>query len=249
MKRLSVLFLVLIIALSGCGKADNAQNQTSNVVEMDNKKETNNEQRGKEDKQETADDNKDEDNKDEEKISDEDNKQPLDEIEAPKREEIKGGVKFTFKRLPMNAVEISKIVDFKDEKSVSAMFIATLVGYFENKDESIAMINVLKGPESISNYDINFLDSQLKEKPYLPNAYFEGATPENNYTPNEPLTIIIYDDTNKSEDGYIRVFVKTTGADSPRGIMLRQKGDEWFIWDYPGILMGVRLPAEQDVWK
>lgn len=244
MKKLSILFLVLMVILSGCGKtADNSQNtdNQSSQVETDNKKENKDQ-----DEDKTGDNEKDESSKD----SNEDKEEaPLDEIEAPKREEIKDGVKFTFKRLPVNAKEIEKIVDFKDEKNVSAMLLATLVRYVENKNDGIEMINVLKGPEDISNADISFLDNRFSDKKYLPKVYFEGATPENNYTPDEPWSVILYDDKIEYAEGYIRVYVQTAGADSPRAIVLRQKGDEWFIWDYPAIVTGVRLPANEDAWK
>ena len=47
----------------------------------------------------------------------------------------------------------------------------------------------------------------------------------------------------------MRLFLRTPGADSPRPIRLRRKGDQWFIWDYPGILSGIRIPAKEDPWQ
>ena len=52
------------------------------------------------------------------------------------------------------------------------------------------------------------------------------------------------------EPGYLRLFLKTTGADSPRPMKLRQKGStgEWFLWEYSSILSGIRIPAAEDPW-
>ena len=52
------------------------------------------------------------------------------------------------------------------------------------------------------------------------------------------------------EPGYMRVFLKTSGADSPRPMKLRQKAStgEWFLWEYSSILSGIRIPAAEDPW-
>ena len=53
------------------------------------------------------------------------------------------------------------------------------------------------------------------------------------------------------EPGYLRVFLKTAGADSPRPMKLRQKAStgEWFLWEYSSILSGIRIPAAEDPWS
>lgn len=51
-----------------------------------------------------------------------------------------------------------------------------------------------------------------------------------------------------AQAGYIRVFLKTAGADSPRPVKLRQKGSLWYLWEYSSILSGIRIPAERDPW-
>ena len=46
----------------------------------------------------------------------------------------------------------------------------------------------------------------------------------------------------------MRLYLKTAGADSPRGIKLRQKGDNWYLWEYSSVLVGIRTPANEDPW-
>lgn len=105
-------------------------------------------------------------------------------------------------------------------------------------------------PRPLSNYEIQFIRDRLMDKQYLPLAYFDGATPENNYTLSEPYTLRLYADPRPQdcEAGYLRLYLKTAGADSPRPIKLRQKGDEWFLWEYSGILSGIRIPVSEDPW-
>lgn len=96
------------------------------------------------------------------------------------------------------------------------------------------------------------LRDRLRGKAYLPLAYFEGATPENGYQPRVPYTLNVLSDPRPQdmEPGYMRVFLKTAGADSPRPMKLRQKAStgEWFLWEYSSILSGIRIPAAEDPW-
>ena len=50
------------------------------------------------------------------------------------------------------------------------------------------------------------------------------------------------------EPGYLRVYLRTAGADSPRPMRLRKKGENWYLWEYSSILTGIRMPAAEDPW-
>ena len=117
-------------------------------------------------------------------------------------------------------------------------------------DAGVEAINLLKGPKPLSPFDINFLRDRVMDKPYLPLVYFEGATPDNDYQPDMPLTLRLFEDQRPQdvEAGYLRLYLHTAGADSKRAIQLRQKDDQWFIWDYPGIVMDVRKPKKESDW-
>ena len=105
---------------------------------------------------------------------------------------------------------------------------------------------------AMTPYDAQFLRDRLRGKAYLPLAYFEGATPENGYQPRVPYTLNVLSGPRPQdiEPGYMRVFLKTAGADSPRPMKLRQKAStgEWFLWEYSSILSGIRIPAAEDPW-
>ena len=111
-------------------------------------------------------------------------------------------------------------------------------------------MNQLRGPRPMTPYDGQFLRDRLRGKAYLPQSYFHGASPANNYTPAQPYGLEVLPDPRPQdvEAGYLRFYLKSGGADSPRPLKLRQKGDQWFLWEYSSILSGVRIPAAEDPW-
>lgn len=133
---------------------------------------------------------------------------------------------------------------------VCALFLCALMVYEKNRDDGTAAMNILRGPRPMTPYDVQFLRDRLRGKEYLPLAYFEGAAPENGYAPARPYVLSVLSDPRPQdiEPGYIRVFLKTAGADSPRPVKLRQKGCEWFLWEYSSVLSGIRVPAAEDPW-
>ena len=87
-------------------------------------------------------------------------------------------------------------------------------------------------------------------KDYIPRSYFNGATPENNYEPSKPYTIWMKDNAAPiAEEGYLRLDLRSGGADATRTITLRTKPStgEWFLWDQT-LLVGIRVPVSQDPW-
>ena len=157
----------------------------------------------------------------------------------------------TLSSLPATLAAFETLPRQKPEE-VCAGFLCALALYLKDKDAGIAAMNLLRGPRPMTPYDAQFLRDRLRDKAYLPLAYFEGATPENSYTPAQPYVLNVLPDPRPQdvEPGYLRVFLKTTGADSPRPIKLRQKPStgEWFLWEYSSPLSGIRIPAAQDPW-
>lgn len=124
--------------------------------------------------------------------------------------------------------------------------------FAKDKDGGTAAMNLLRGPRLMTPYDCQFLRDRLRGKPYLPLAYFEGASPENGYHPHVPYTLNVLTDPRPQdvEPGYLRLYLKTAGADSPRPMKLRRKGStgQWFLWEYSSILSGIRIPSSEDPW-
>ena len=137
-------------------------------------------------------------------------------------------------------------------EKISALFLCALSLFDRNMADGVSAMNLLRGPKPMTPYDAQFLRDRLRGKAYLPLAYFEGATPQNGYKPNAPYVLNVLSDPRPQaiEPGYLRVFLKTAGADSPRPMKLRQKAStgEWFLWEYSSILSGIRIPAAEDPW-
>ena len=140
---------------------------------------------------------------------------------------------------------------FSTPFQTAALFVVALCAYPEDEDECYAMIDALKGPQKLTKHEKQFIRDRMREKAeYIGPAYFSGATPENDYTTDLPYTVVFEENPYTfSQDGYAQVYIQTTGADHPRPVGLRQKGEEWFLWEHAGLLSDIRKPASADPWQ
>jgi hypothetical protein len=167
-----------------------------------------------------------------------------------------GGKTYTFDSLPQNVRQMQalSIADRTDPYAVCALTIAALARHGSSSRDCFDMLNYLKGPEPVSNYEYSFINERLQGKEYKSLSFFQGATPANNYTPNRPYKITVtstpYSFTTDSE-GYqwCTLYVTSGGADSPRPIKLRQKKStgEWFLNDIQ-CLSDIRIPTRESKW-
>ena len=159
----------------------------------------------------------------------------------------------TFAKLPRTLEEMKALPesDLKSYAGTAALTIAALDVFPENRDECYKMLNFLRGPRPLSPMEQQFIrDRFMDGKDYIARSYFNGATPENNYTPSMPYTVTVTDNAAPiAEENYKRVDVRSGGADSPRQITLRLKPStgEWFLWEQ-ALLAGIRIPTSQDEW-
>ena len=156
-------------------------------------------------------------------------------------------------KIPENLQEFEVLAaKGQQPECICALFLCALALFERDKEAGTAAMNLLRGPKPMTPYDCQFLRDRLRGKSYLPLAYFEGATPGNNYQPRVPYILNVLADPRPQdvEPGYLRVFLTTSGADSPRPLKLRQKFStgEWFLWEYSSILSGIRIPVAEDSW-
>ncbi len=159
---------------------------------------------------------------------------------------------FTFNALPESLSEMQALPEaaLKDPFQTAALTICALCAYAADKDIGIEMLNWLRGPRPLSPHEISFHDDRFRDgQTYIPFSYFKGATPDNDYTPDEPFTIVVESNaTSDDVEGYMKLVVQSGGADSPRTIMLRMRGDgTWFLWEHY-LLSGIRIPKSADPW-
>lgn len=160
--------------------------------------------------------------------------------------------KLIFTQLPQNLVELRALPEaaLNEPYHAAALLIPALCLWPKNKETAIEMINYLKGPQQLSQMELQFISDRLRGKDYLPFSFFEGATPENSYTPTQPYTLTISENQySYQESGYAKLTLQSGGADSPRPVQLRQKPytGEWFLWEQM-LLSDIRQPAAADPW-
>ena len=159
---------------------------------------------------------------------------------------------FTFQALPESLAEMQALPEASLDSpfQTAALTVCALCAYAADKQIGIEMLNWLRGPRPLSNHELSFLrDRFMDGKTYVPFSYFEGAVPDNDYTPDEPFTVTFttnpYSDDN---EGYMKLFVKSGGADNVRSIVLRMRGDgKWFLWEQY-LLVDIRVPKSADPW-
>ncbi len=97
----------------------------------------------------------------------------------------------------------------------------------------------------VNNFDMRRIKEQLKRYPYIANSYFVGATPENGYSFKTPTEIICSSNphSGNENEGYFKIFVKSSGADSPRPISLEKNNRGiWKAKEWSSIIMGIIPP-------
>ena len=158
---------------------------------------------------------------------------------------------FTFAALPESVEELKALPEASLDTpfKAAALTVCALCAYVAAPQIGTDMLNFLKGPQPLSNYEQQFLKDRFSDgKTYVPFSYFEGATPENDYTPAEPFKITVSSNPHSFTDqGYATLHIKSGGADSARQVKLRQKGDQWFLLEQ-FLLPDIRKPKSQDPW-
>ena len=158
-------------------------------------------------------------------------------------------VTVTMDKLPKSVLELkSEAEKMHSPEGTAILTIAALCLYPANRDEALAMLDYLRGPRPLSIAEKQFIRDRFMDKDYVPRSYFAGSSPENKYTPTEPYTITF--ETNPysyDDEGYVKLWVRSSGADSPRDIVLRKQGStgKYFLWEQH-VLVGIR-PCD-DPW-
>ena len=161
---------------------------------------------------------------------------------------------FVFNKLPKTVGEFKAMPEaaMTTPFMTAALTVAALCAYGDSPAASIAMLNVLQGPQPLSARNIQFLRDRLNGKTYKPFSYFEGATPQNGYAPNTPYQITVSEQTHSyPEQGRATLFIQSGGADSARPVTLRLKPStgQWFLVEHSSLLLDMRTPDSMNPWR
>jgi len=173
---------------------------------------------------------------------------------SPQTQPAPGPWTIIFTEFPTSLVQMQALPEasLTQPYHAAALTVIALCNYPVMKDVSIEMLNFLKGPSPLSPRDIAFLNDRFMDAVYIPASYFAGATPENAYIPSEPFTLHIL--TNpysyaQLNEGYVKLFIQSGGADSPRPITMRLKPStgQWYLWEQ-SLLPSIRPPVTLNPW-
>ena len=158
---------------------------------------------------------------------------------------------FTFDKLPENVEELKAMPEaaLTDPFATAALTAAVLCRYEASPEETCEMLNCLKGPRPLSPFEKQFLRDRLVGKAYVPRSYFAGTSPENNYEPSLPYTVTVEENPySYTNEGYATLWIKSSGADTPRQVQMRKAKDgRWYLWEN-FLLPDIRVPASEDPW-
>ena len=154
-------------------------------------------------------------------------------------------VTVVFEKLPENIGELRALPQMEQQKpfEIAALTAAVMLRYDESPQDATEMMNVLRGSKYMTPYDMQLLRDRLSGKGYIARSYFAGAAPENGYQPDIPYSVTVFDDPNSYVDeNFIKLNLRSSGADSPRQVQLKQRGGKWFLSE--NYLMGdIKEPA------
>ncbi|MBE6834696.1 MAG: hypothetical protein E7515_00410 [Ruminococcaceae bacterium] len=156
----------------------------------------------------------------------------------------------SIERIPENVEQLKEMsaCSLTTPFQTAALAVAVLCNYEKDVEKTIEMINYLKGPAELSNLEKQFLRDRLVEKAYVSRSYFKGTSPQNDYALPDTLEIEVSDNPySYDNEGYAVLYLKSSGADSPRQVKLRRKGDNWYLWEIL-FLSDIRVPASLDPW-
>ena len=163
-----------------------------------------------------------------------------------------GATEISFPSLPATLDELRALpqASLATPADTAALTVLALCLYPENKAFSLAALDFLRGPRPLSNFDKQFIaDRFMDGKDYVPRSYFNGATPQNNYTPAQPLTLRVTAGPYAfAQEGFAKLELRSGGADSPRAVQLRKAKDgKWYLWEQ-FLLPDIRKPESENPW-
>ena len=157
----------------------------------------------------------------------------------------------------INSVDELKEFDRTNPYNVVGILINVISSYdIEDDSNFINELQYLMGEfQPISTLMRQSIKDRMKQNDkyeYIGKSYFKGATPSNDYTPDMPYEIEITSNKySQIENGFMKLFVNSGGADSARGITVRlAKDGNYYVWSdsFMGLLADIRGLESKNPW-
>ncbi len=143
----------------------------------------------------------------------------------------------------------------------ATMFLLALKIYTENKplgEQCLVLAtdkNLLRKGDTYKGYslfktDLSTIKRQIATREGLANSYISGSSPQNNYSVKLPYTYNFSTNAycGDAKEGKFKLFVKCSGADSPRPIYVKKNSKGiWKASSWSSILVGIRKPVADTV--
>lgn len=162
-----------------------------------------------------------------------------------------GSKTFVFDALPSSVSEMRATSVYGENSpfAVAALTVAALCSFSHSRQNVFLMLDDLNGNHIFTAANENFLSEKLAAERgghgYLPFSYFDGASPENAYEPSRPYKITVCaNETSYAQEGYARLFVKSSGDIAERSVTLRRGVDgKWFVAEFYSLLNDIAVPG------
>jgi hypothetical protein len=138
-------------------------------------------------------------------------------------------------------------------EGAAAVMILALLLYTENSQDGETALGLavhpdqLTGGNKLSQRSLNLIKNQIKDKKYHMQSYFKNTSPEKGYTlVTAPYTLEFTTNphSGRADDGFIKLFIKSSGADSPRPISVKiDQERKWKTAEWSSLLSGIRPPG------
>ena len=147
----------------------------------------------------------------------------------------------------------------------TALFVAAMIRYAEDQSAGLPMlVSILVNDNTLLSsaragsgyrgYDLasstRFLIDRVIQSPWIPSSYIQGTSPSGGYQlPAGPLRLEFSENpTSQIGPDEVRIFVASTGADSPRPLRLkRNSAGIWKVAEFSSLVVGVRQPESERV--
>lgn len=166
-------------------------------------------------------------------------------------------------QIPSIPSDLDAFLELRDDlaqtpQGGAAIFVTAMLMYEQDKELGLQAFTIALDRNLLSKNQSGYkgfvpkrsfqsnLRSYFAPRSYIGRSYVKGTSPEKGYTlPDAPYRMQLSTNIHSEQsDGSMRVFIKSSGADSPRPVTLKQNNRGlWKVTNYSSLFMGMRRPA------